>query len=59
MKRILVPGYIAVAILCLGALAPQFAQAPQQSDSAETLNVNNIVDRTMRRETEMVKTMTQ
>jgi hypothetical protein len=57
MKRIFVPGFMAVAVLYLGAIAPQFAQAPQQSDSTGTLNVSDITERFIRREAEFVKTM--
>lgn len=57
MKRILVPGFMAVAVLYLGAIAPQFAQAPEQSDSTGKLSVSDITDRFMRREAEFVKTM--
>src|SRR5215831_20193774 len=56
MKRTLFPGFMAAAVLCLVAIAPQFAQAPQQSDSTGTLN--DISERITRREAENVKIVT-
>jgi hypothetical protein len=57
MRRILVAGFMAVAVLCPGAISPQFAQAPQQAESTGTLNLNEITDRITRREAETVKTV--
>jgi hypothetical protein len=59
MKRIRVFGYLAATMLCLGAIAPQFAQVSQQSDSTGSVNANDIADRAGRREAELVRTLTQ